>query len=249
VIIKTKEQYKKIKTAARINSEVLSYAKSLVEPGISSLEVDKKTEEFLKKQGAKSAFKDYMGYPATINFMQDNQVIHCIPSKDDIVKENAIISVDVGSIVDGYYADQATSFALGNVSKAEIKLLSTAKYSIEVGCRQCIVGNTTGDVGFAQQSIIEMAGFSVVREFVGHEIGKKLHDPLKIPAWGLQRSGDRFQEGHVLCIENQVCMNLPDVYIDKDGWSVYTKDGGKCATFEHMVIVRKDKAEVISSEV
>ncbi|MBD3362664.1 type I methionyl aminopeptidase [Candidatus Dojkabacteria bacterium] len=247
MIVKNSTQLSKIKTSAKINRECLFFLKELTEPGISSYEVNIKAEEFYSKHRVKPAFKGYMGYPATINFMINDGVVHCIPKKDITVKEGDLVSIDTGCIYKGFYSDQAISFGVGKIKPEDEKLLNIAEMSIEAGCNQCIAGNTVGDIGNAQQTVIEMAGFNVVRQFVGHEIGKKLHDPMKIPPFGKPGQGPRLKENLLLAIENQVCVGSNRVYTDKeDNWSTYTKDGKDCVTFEHMVIVKNNDPYIIT---
>lgn len=250
MIIKNKDELNKISTAAKINSECLQYLKNLVEPGISSFEVDKKAGEFYTKKKVKPAFLGIYGYPAIINFMIDNQVVHNIPSKDQIVKEGDLVSIDTGCIYEGFYGDQAVSFGVGEITEDDEKLLSIGDLSVQAGIRQCITDNTIGDIGYAQQSTIEIAGFSVVKQFVGHEIGRKLHDTLKIPAYGNKGTGTKLPENIVLAIENQVTNGTDEVYVDKrNNWTVYTADGSKAVTFEHVVVVQNKKPIVLSSKI
>jgi methionyl aminopeptidase len=250
MIIKNNDELNKISTAAKINSECLQYLKDLVEPGISSLEVDTKAGEFYKKKNVKPAFLGIYGYPAVINFMIDNQVVHNIPNKNQIVKEGDLVSIDTGCIYEGFYGDQAVSFGVGKITIEDEKLLSIGALSVKAGLRQCVTGNTIGDIGYAQQSTIEIAGFSVVKQYVGHEIGRKLHDTLKIPAYGTKGTGTKLPENVVLAIENQVTNGSDEVYVDKKNqWTVYTVDGSKAITFEHMVVVQKNKPLVLSLEI
>lgn len=247
MIIRTKEELVKIRTAAKINTEALLCLKSLIEPGISSFEVDRKAEEFYRKNKVIPAFKNYHGYPATINFMLNDQVVHCIPNKQQIVREGDIVSIDTGCIYEGYYADQATSMGVGEMLEEDERLINIARLSVEEASRACTTDRTVGDIGYIQQTIIEAAGFSVVKIFVGHEIGKQLHDSLRIPGFGKAKSGPKLTENMLICIENQVNVGGDAVVIDKqDGWSSYTKDGSKSATFEHMVIVGKKKAQILT---
>ncbi|MCA9385906.1 type I methionyl aminopeptidase [Candidatus Dojkabacteria bacterium] len=250
MIIKTKSDLNNIKTAAKINTECLLYLKSITTEGIDSYEIDRKAEEFYKKNSAKPAFKGVPGskfpYPATINFQRNDEVVHGIPHKDQIVEDGDIISIDTGCIYNGYYADHATSFGIGSLSEEDEKLLSIAKLSVEAGCQQAIAGNHVGDIGYAQQTIIEMAGFSVVKVLCGHEIGKSLWEDILIPAFGSRGSGETLEENLVVCIENQTCAGNESVYTESDGWLIKTKDGKKAATFEHMVLVKKGKPEILT---
>ncbi len=246
MIIKSKEERNNIITAAKINSECLLYLRSLVAPGIDSEEINQKAEEFYAKHKVTPAFKGYHGYPATINFMINEQVVHCIPSKTQIVKEGDIVSIDTGCIYNGFYADQALSMGVGRIKDTYEKLLETARISVQAGCAQAIAGRTTGDIGYAQQMTIELAGFSVVKKFVGHEIGRSLHERIKLPGFGEPSTGEVLEENLVLCVENQVCEFNNDVEILNDGWTTVTKDGGMCATFEHMIIVGRKKPQIIT---
>jgi len=247
MILKNKEELNNISTAAKINCECLHYLKSIVEVGISSYEVDKKAGEFYKKNKVIPGFLGIYGYPAIINFMINDQVVHNIPSKDQIVKEGDIVSIDTGCIYEGFYGDQALSFGIGNITEEDKKLLTIAELSVKTGLKQAITGNHVGDIGYAQQTVIELAGFNVVREYVGHEIGKKLHDNLKIPSFGQRGHGPVLPENMVLAIENQVCIGSSKVYTDPtNGWTVSTQDGSKAATFEHMVVIRDGEPLVLT---
>lgn len=249
MIIKNAEELNKIKTAAKINTEAIMYAMSITKPGISSLEVDQKVEEFYVKNKVKPAFKGVPGlkfpYPATINFQLNNQVVHNIPNAKQIVKEGDLVSIDTGCIYEGFYADQAVSFGMGRITDEDQKLLDVGKYSVEAACEKATPGSTTGDLGHIQQSIIEMSGFSVVKILCGHEIGRKLWERIKIPAFGKPNTGEFLKENLLICIENQVCAGSDEVYTDKDGWTIWTQDGKNSVTFEHMVIVKK-KPEIIT---
>lgn len=249
MIIRTSEELNKVKTAAKINTEALHYAVSITQVGISSLEVDTKVEEFYKKNNVKPAFIGVRGtkfpYPKTINFQINNQVVHNIPNAQQIVEDGDLVSIDTGCIYDGYYADQAVSFGVGNVHEEDQKLLNIGRLSVEAACNKAVPGATTGDLGFVQQSIIEMAGFSVVKILCGHEIGRNLWERIKIPAFGKPGTGDKLKENLLICIENQTCAGSDAVYTADDGWVILTKDGKNAVTFEHMVIVKK-KPEIIT---
>ena len=249
MIIKNADELNKVKTAAKINTEALYYAKSLTKPGISSLEIDLKVEEFYKKNAVKPAFKGVRGtkfpYPATINFQINDQVVHNIPNAAQIVRSGDIVSIDTGCIYQGFYADQATSFGVGTITQEDFKLLNIGQLSVEAACEKATPHARVGDLGYIQQSIIEMAGFSVVKILCGHEIGRSLWEDLKIPAFGKPNTGEKLKKNMLICIENQVCAGSNKVFTGKDGWTISTQDGKNSVTFEHMVIV-KDKPEVIT---
>ena len=231
--------------AGQIVKETLFLIEESIEPGITTLELDRKAEEFIISQNALPGFKGLYGYPSTICISIDDEVVHGIPTKREL-KKGQIVSVDVGSIYEGFYGDHAKTFIVGTTSKEKQKLVENTKKCLEKGIEQVKVGNTIGDIGYAIQSYAESCGYGVVRELVGHGIGSNLHEEPQVPNFGSKGVGFEIQEGLCLAIEPMINLGTPDVYTKKDNWTVCTKDGLSSAHFEHSVAVINNKVKVLT---
>ena len=231
--------------AGQIVKETLFLIEESIEPGITTLELDKKAEEFIISQNALPGFKGLYGYPSTICISIDDEVVHGIPTKREL-KKGQIVSVDVGSIYEGFYGDHAKTFIVGTTSKEKQKLVENTKKCLEKGIEQVKVGNTIGDIGYAIQSYAESCGYGVVRELVGHGIGSNLHEEPQVPNFGSKGVGFEIQEGLCLAIEPMINLGTPDVYTKKDNWTVCTNDGLASAHFEHSVAVINNKVKVLT---
>ena len=231
--------------AGQIVKETLFLIEESIEPGITTLELDKKAEEFIISQNALPGFKGLYGYPSTICISIDDEVVHGIPTKREL-KKGQIVSVDVGSIYEGFYGDHAKTFIVGTTSKEKQKLVENTKKCLEKGIEQVKVGNTIGDIGYAIQSYAESCGYGVVRELVGHGIGSNLHEEPQVPNFGFKGVGFEIQEGLCLAIEPMINLGTPDVYTKKDNWTVCTNDGLASAHFEHSVAVINNKVKVLT---
>jgi len=223
--------------ASRVVAEALDIVRKAVQPGITTEELDSIAEQEIRVRGALPAFKGYRNYPRTLCASVNDQVVHGIPSKRKL-KEGDIIGLDLGAIVGGFYGDSAVTVAVGSVSDATEKLVQVTKEALHLGIAQAIVGNRLSDVSYAVQQHVESAGFSVVTEFVGHGIGRQLHEEPQVPNYGKPGQGPRLQPGMVLAIEPMVNMGRSAVRILDDRWTAVTVDGSLSAHFEHTIAIQ-----------
>jgi methionyl aminopeptidase len=219
-----------------------------VVPGVTTAQLDGVAEQAIREEGATPAFKGYRGFPATICASANDEVVHGIPSLNRVLTEGDIISVDVGAIKEGYYGDSAMTFAVGDIDDEASRLLEATKASLEAGIAHCTVGNRLYDVSHAVQSVAEGAGFSVVREYVGHGIGREMHEEPQIPNYGPQGKGPELEEGMVFAIEPMINAREAAVRSLDDGWTVVTQDGGRSAHFEHTVAITADGPQILTRE-
>ena len=238
-----------IERLARVNAlvaSVLAELKAMVAPGVTTAELDARAEQRLVEAGAEPAFKGYHGYPATICASVNEQVVHGIPSKRPLV-EGDIISIDMGAKLDGFYGDSAVTVPVGYVSDDAGRLLSVTEEALYRGLEAVKAGARVSDIGAAVQAHVERHGFSVVREFVGHGIGTKLHEEPQIPNYGPAGRGPRLSEGMVLAVEPMVNLGKPAVKVLGDGWTAVTKDGSLSAHFEHTVVVTGNGCRILTN--
>jgi len=234
-----------MRQASRITSELLSVLEKEICPGITTLELDRIAFDFIKEKGAEPAFKDYQGYPATICASINEVVVHGIPSSLKL-KEGDIISIDVGVRLNHYYGDATRTFAVGKISSEVSRLLEVTKKSLDLGIKKMIVGNHLFDISYAIGSYAKKKGYSVVREFVGHGVGRELHEEPEIPNFGSPGQGPFLKSGMVFAIEPMVNIGKKEIKILKDGWTVVTADGKPSAHFEDTVLIAKDGPEVLT---
>jgi methionyl aminopeptidase len=237
-----------MRRAGHILSDVVDRLRASVKPGQSTLEIDEDVEDFITSRGAKPAFKGYRGFPATVCISINEEVVHGIPSAQRRVKEGDIVGLDLGCIVDGYYADCAFTLAVGDVPSRVQELLDATRQSLEAGIAECRPGRRLSDVSHAIQSHVESHGFSVVRAFVGHGIGRALHEEPQVPNFGDPGRGPQLRPGMVLAIEPMVTMGSWEVRILDDGWTAVTRDGSLAAHFEHTIAVTEAGPEVLTSK-
>jgi len=245
IFFKTEEEIELIRESNKVLSKTLAEVAKIMKPGVSTLKIDKIAEEFIRDNGAKPAFLGYNGFPNTLCISVNEQVVHGIPSKYEL-KNGDIVSIDCGTIKNGYYGDSAYTFAIGEVDDNVKLLLKVTKESLYKGIEKAIIGNRIGDIGYAIQNYVESYGFSVVRELVGHGVGKNLHEGPEVPNYGTRGKGMKLQEGIVIAIEPMINMGKKEVKQSKDGWTISTKDGKPSAHFEHTVAVSKNKADILS---
>ncbi len=245
ITIKTDAQIELMRKAGKIVAETLQVIESEIKPGITTGELDSIAEDYIVSRGAKPAFKGYRGFPGTACISIDEEVVHGIPSERKLV-EGQIVSVDLGAIVDGFYGDSAATFAVGEISEEKQKLLDVTKRSLEVGISKVKAGIKLGVVSSSIQEVAEAAGFSVVREMVGHGIGQKLHEDPQVPHFGPVNSGPVLEKGMVLAIEPMV--NEGDFKINQkpDGWTIITADGSVSAHFEHTIAITENGADILT---
>lgn len=246
--VKTPAQIEEMKEAGRLSAQALRLVGSLVRPGVSTLELDRAAEDFIRSHGGKPAFKGYGGFPASICASANEMVVHGIPRKDFILKAGDVLSVDTGATVNGWVGDNAWTFPVGGIDKEKQALLEVTEASMWAGIAQAVPGNRIGDIGAAVQKTAEDAGFSVVREYVGHGVGRKMHEPPQVPNWGKKGTGVKLKEGMVIAIEPMVVAGRPNVHVIRDNWGVVTNDGSTAAHFEKTVAITKDGPLVLTAD-
>lgn len=244
--LKSEEEVELLRASNMLVSMTLGMLAGEIRPGISTLELDRLAETFIRDHGAVPGFKGYNGFPATLCTSVNEAVVHGIPSSY-VLKEGDIISVDCGVIMNGYYGDTAFTFAVGEIDPAVRRLLDVTRESLEAGVEKAVAGNRVGDISNAVQGVAERAGYSVVRELVGHGLGKKLHESPEVPNFGRRGSGPKLEKGMVICIEPMINMGRRDTIQSGDGWTVRAVDGRPSAHFEYAVAVDKGKADVLST--
>jgi len=246
VYFKTSEEIELMRENAVLVSKVLAEVGRHIKEGVTTASLDKIAEEYILDHGAVPGFKGYNGYPATLCVSVNEQVVHGIPS-ETILKDGDIVSVDCGTIQYGFYGDSAFTFEVGNVNEETRKLLKITKESLFLGIEKSRAGNRIGDISNVIQSHVERYGYSVVRELVGHGLGKHLHEEPQIPNYGRRGTGMMLKEGMVICIEPMINLGKKSIYQEKDGWTIRTADRKPSAHFELTVAVMKDKTEVLST--
>jgi methionyl aminopeptidase len=247
IILKTPAEIAVMAEASRVVAEALAIVKKAVCPGISTEELDRIAEEAIRARGAVPAFKGYRNYPKTLCASVNEQVVHGIPSKRKL-KEGDIIGLDLGAIVGGFYGDSAITVAVGRIREETAKLVHVTEEALYLGIKQAVVGNRLTDISNAVQQHVESAGFSVVTEFVGHGIGRQLHEEPQVPNYGKPGQGPRLQPGMVLAIEPMVNMGRSAVRVLEDRWTAVTVDGSLSAHFEHTIAVQPSGAPRILSQ-
>lgn len=244
--LKTGEEIEILRENALLVSRTLAEVGKHVAPGVTTQELNKIAETFIRDNGAEPAFLGYGGFPYTLCISVNDVVVHGFASQYRL-NEGDIISVDCGTLYKGFYGDSAYTFPVGEVSAETSKLLRVTKESLYLGIEKAIVGNRIGDISSAVQEHVEKAGFSVVREMVGHGIGRKLHEAPEVPNYGRRGVGKKLEEGLVICIEPMVNAGTRNVYLHDDGWTLSTTDKKKSAHYELMVVVQKGKPDVLST--
>jgi methionyl aminopeptidase len=243
---KTEEEIEIIRRNNLLVSKTLAEVAKLIKPGVTTLQLDKRAEEFIRDNGAVPGFLGYGGYPNTLCTSVNDEVVHGIPS-NRVLKDGDIVSVDCGTYLEGFYGDSAYTFQVGIVKPEIVNLLKITKESLFKGIENAIDGKRTGDIGYAVQFHAENAGYSVVREMVGHGLGKDMHEAPEVPNYGKRGRGIKLGDGLVICIEPMINMGSKYIKQDSDGWTIRTIDGKPSAHFELAVVIRKDKAEILST--
>jgi methionyl aminopeptidase len=237
IILKTPDEIEIMAKASRLVAKTLQVLKQEVRPGVTTEELDRLAEDFIRAHGGLPAFKGYRNYPKTLCASVNEQVVHGIPSKRTL-KEGDIIGLDLGAIVDGFYGDSAVTVTVGAVDSKVAELLRVTEEALYAGIAQAVVGNRLSDISYAVQQHVEAAGFSVVTDFVGHGIGRQLHEEPQVPNYGTPGQGPRLQVGMVLAIEPMVNMGSSGVRILDDRWTAVTRDGSLSAHFEHTIAIQ-----------
>lgn len=247
IILKTDEQIQTLREANQIVAATLAMLKEKVVPGVTTWQLDKWAEEFARKRGGVPAFKGYRGYPASLCVSLNEEVVHGIPSKKVVLKEGDIVSIDFGVRFNGFFGDSAVTLPVGKINAKTEKLLQVTRESLFKGIEQVVAGNRINDISTAVQQHVELNGFSVVRQYVGHGIGAELHEPPEIPNYSRGDQTPRLQPGMVLAIEPMVNTGNHAVEVLRDGWTVVTKDRLPSAHFEHSVVVTNAEPIILSN--
>jgi len=247
IVCRSAAEIERMRRANQFVAEVLAKLEAAVAPGVTTADLDRLAETLVREGGAEPAFKGYRGYPATLCASVNEEVVHGIPSPGRALRAGDIISLDIGVKLDGFYGDSAVTVAVGDVPDATHQLLRVTNEALERGIRQAQVGGRLSDIGHAIQGWVETHGFSVVREFVGHGIGEKLHEEPQIPNYGQPGRGPKLAEGMVLAIEPMVAMGRPETRVLADGWTAVTRDGSLAAHFEHTVALTANGPLVLTA--
>jgi methionyl aminopeptidase len=246
IILKTPQEIALIAKASRVVALTITFLRERVKPGITTADLDRWAEEFIVREGARPAFKGYRGYPATLCTSVNEEVVHGIPSSRKRLNEGDIIGVDVGAVVEGYHGDAAVTLPVGAISDEAARLIRVTEASLAAGLAKVKVGNRLSDVSHAIQVVAEEEGYSVVTDFVGHGIGRNLHEDPQVPNFGRPGEGPRLKEGLVLAIEPMVNVGRSEVEVLSDRWTVVTKDGSLSAHFEHTIALTADGPQVLT---
>lgn len=247
IYLKTDEEIALMREANQLVGKTLAEVAKNIRPGVSTLMLDKVAEEFIRDHGAEPAFLGYGGFPNSICVSVNENVVHGIPSAKAILKEGDIVSVDCGTSLNGFTGDSAYTFAVGEVAPEVFRLLKTTKESLYEGIAVAIDGHRIGDIGSAVQKYCESRGYSVVRELVGHGIGRQMHESPEVPNYGRPGTGPLLKNGMCICIEPMINLGSKNVVIERDGWTIRTKDRKPSAHFEHCIAIQGGRAQILSS--
>ena len=245
IYLRSEEEVATIRQSARIVAGCLDHLERMIAPGVTPAQLDREAERFVKDHGAKPAFKGYRGYPATLCVSVNHVVVHGIPN-DVAFEEGDIVGIDMGAIVNGYYADSARTVAAGTVPMEVQRLLDVTREALHRGIAQAVDGHRVGDIGHAIQTYAEGFGFTVVRDLVGHGVGRQLHEEPQVPNYGRPGRGPKLSVGMVLAIEPMLAMGSPEVSTLPDNWTVVTRDRSWSAHFEHTIAVGREAPEILS---
>ncbi len=246
ITVKTKKEIDQMKKGGAMLAEIVKGLKEVAKEGNSSWDIELEAQALLKKYKVKSAFLDYHGYPCVTCVGLNDVSVHGIPSKDEIFKKGDIVSIDMGLIYEGLYLDHAVTVGVGEISSEDEKLLNVTRDAMMAAINQAKAGNRVGDLSNAMQTVSELAGFSVIRDMVGHGVGYAMHEPPQIPCFGEKGKGEVLKEGMTIAIEAMVNVGSPDIMVLDDGWTTKTVDGENSAIFEHTLVVGKKKAEILT---
>tara|TARA_Y100001935_G_scaffold91459_1_gene76004 strand:- start:61 stop:819 length:759 start_codon:yes stop_codon:yes gene_type:complete len=242
---RSKNEIKMISKSCQIVADTIDMISEFVVPGALISDLDKKAENFITSQGARPAFKGYMGFPSTLCISIEDAVVHGIPG-DIELKEGQIVGIDCGAELNGYYGDHAKTFSVGKISSEKKKLMKITEESLHKGIEKAVPGNFVGDIGYAVQTHAESNGFSVVRELVGHGIGENLHEEPQVPNYGNPSQGYKLHAGMCIAIEPMINLGGKEIYTAKDGWTILTADGKASAHFEHTIAILEDGPKILS---
>ncbi len=246
IYYKTEEEIELIRISSLLVGKTLAEVAKSIKPGIKTILLDEIAEEFIRDNEAIPAFKNYSNYPNTLCISVNSEIVHGIPG-DREINDGDIISIDCGVVKNDYFGDSAYTFAVGNIDEKVAGLLKATKKALYLGIEKAKIGNRIGDISAEIQCYCESNGYSIVRELVGHGVGKKLHEAPEVPNYGKRGRGTKIQEGLVIAIEPMINMGKKEVMRLKDGWTITTADGMPSAHFEHTVAIKKDKTDILSS--
>ncbi len=246
IYLKTEEEIELLRENNLLVSKTIAEVGRHIKPGVTTKQLDKIADDFIRSHGATPAFLGYQGYPASITVSVNEQVVHGIPSDNIVIKEGDIVSVDVGTFMKGFVGDSAYTFAVGEVAVDVRQLLEVTKEALYRGTAQAKVGNRIGDISAAVQDYAESFGYGVVRELEGHGLGRKMHEEPGVPNYGLRGRGPLLKEGMVICIEPMITMGNRAIVFERDGWTVRTRDRKPAAHYEFAVAIRKDGPDVLT---
>ena len=246
ILIKSPQEIEAMRRAGAVVAQFFEEVAPMIQPGATTGALEEFADEYIRRCGVKSAFKGYMGYPAHLCTSLNEGVVHGIPSKSRIINDGDILSIDFGVLKDGYYGDAAKTFAVGKVDQLSARLLETTKKSLYAGIEAARPGNRVGDISNAVQTLVEAAGFSIVRDFVGHGIGQSMHEEPQVPNFGSRGTGPQLYPGMTIAIEPMVNTGGYAVRVMSDGWTVLTKDGSRSAHFEHTIVITENGNEILS---
>jgi len=247
IYLKTDEEIELMRAANQLVGKTLGELAKHIEPGVSTLQLDRVAETFIRDHGAEPAFLGYGGFPNSLCTSVNDQVVHGIPSAKAILNDGDIISIDCGTILNGFVGDSAYTFCVGEVADETKHLLRTTKEALYEGIHEATVGHRVGDISSTIQTYCESRGYSVVRELVGHGIGKKMHEEPEVPNYGRKGNGSLLRSGMCICIEPMINVGVRNVVFEKDGWTVRTKDHKMSAHFEHCIAIRPEGPMILSS--
>jgi len=246
VHLKKPEEIELIKESAQILGKAHGEVAKIIKPGVKTSELDRVAEEYIFDHGGKPSFKGFNGFPYTLCISMNENVVHGFPS-DYELREGDIVSVDCGVLLNGYHSDSAYTYPIGEVASETMDLLKTTQECLYLGIEQAVYGNRIGDIGFTVQKHAEDRGFTVVRELVGHGLGKSLHESPEVPNYGKRGKGPKLKEGLVIAIEPMINLGVKNIVQESDGWTIRTVDRKPSAHFEHTVAILKDKTEILTT--
>ena len=246
IVLKTHSELEQMKKACRISADALNVAEEIIKPGVTTREIDRAMHDYIVKCGAKPSFLGLYGFPASACISVNDVVIHGIPSRKIVLKEGDIVSVDVGAFVDGFHGDCAATYACGAISDEAKRLIEVTEQSFWEGMKFAKVGQRVSDISHAVQQYVEKHGYSVVRDFVGHGVGTKLHEAPEVPNYGPAGHGPRLQPGMTIAVEPMVCAGDFRVKVLKDGWTTVTVDGSLAAHYENTLLITDGDPEILT---
>jgi methionyl aminopeptidase len=251
IIIKNKEDIKKIREGGKILAKIMTKAGKILKPGISTFEIDEYVYKLIKENDAFPAFLNYRprgmktAFPSSVCVSINDEIVHGIPNKNKILKEGDIVSLDIGLKYKGLYTDHAMTFPVGRISEVNKKLLEATKKALEIGIKAIKPNNTIGDIGYAIETFVNKR-YGIVRDLAGHGVGKEIHEDPYVPNYGRAGSGEKLVPGMIIAIEPMLCLGTHQIEVDNDDWTVRTRDGKNSAHFEHTVLITKNKPEILT---